>query len=260
VEIVAYGRVSPTGGEIPLVTQKRACERWCESEEHAMRQWITDECESTKPLLQRDGFKEIVRWMTNNECDGVVVYSQDRISRNPGVVASFRPLTKVIFDDAKSIYTIEGEIDLSQSEDDHERYVGQAMASLTSTIEGWRQAHVEFRKKESLNQRIEELGFNPKTPPPWGLVTDKQKFDRDRVYEYVPDEHEEDNFRIAVEILNTFAYEDTTPHNEDVSPTAKEIVKEYPMSSSDVIRRMWDHRETYRDVVEKYREELTVLW
>lgn len=262
MEIVAYGRVSPTGGEIPLVTQERACERWCEDEEHAMRHWFTDECSPNEPLLERDGFREIIRWMTNNECDGIVVYSQDRISRNPGIVASFKPLTKICFGETKSLYTIEGEIDLSDSEDDEERIVGQAMASLTSTVDRWRRTRQEFRRQESLNKRIEEVGFNPMAKPAWGLETDKQRFEeRDKVYEYCPDDRGEiDKFRMAVEIINKFHYEDTTPHTKDVRPTAGDITDEYPISTKSAVKNLWDKRETFKDVAENYREELTVLW
>lgn len=259
MRVVGYGRASEQGVEIPLVTQKRGVQQFCEDNGHAFEKWYSDECDGDTPLLERDGFTDMLRWATDEGMDAVVVWHWERLSPDPAITASFEPLTKVCFGEAIPLWDTEGPIRLDKSEVPEHQIVGDAMAQLVQQIESWRRAMDSFRKKESL-QKLLENEEHRVGQAPWGLETDKQRFEnRDRVFEYYPDDRgESDKFEQAIEILNWFAMENTNPHERDIAPTARDIMREYDITTVDAVKGLWDRRETYREIAEKRRPDLRV--
>lgn len=261
MKLVAYGRVNPNISEVPLKTQKYSCQRFCEQNKYSFESWFEDECHGEKSLLERDGFYELYHFMTNNDIDGILTYDWRRVSTDVGIVAGLKPLFFVSFRKEIDLYTPEGKVNFEESEDIEQVKIGKSMNTLTSMIEDWRDAMSRFKMKDSINKVIEEDGVKRVGSQPYGLETDKQRFEnRSRVHEYYPDDRgEEDKFKTAIRILNDFAHNGTSPYHKDVRPNVNDMYDKYGVQVS-VIKTIWKYQKTYKEVAEEHRPDLTILF
>lgn len=260
MRFVSYGRVDPGADEIPLLTQKHACQTFCEREKHAFEKWNSDECKANTPLLERDGFSKCMRHAVNNDIDGILIYNWRILSNDIGIVAGLKPLFTMTFDDQNFLYTPEGELDFSDSEDPEVITITSSMNTLSQTVNVWKDKMRSFKIKDSLHKTIQDGEIKRIANPPYGLESDKARFEnRSRVREYYPDDREDDRFKTAIQVLNTFAHENTTPDEKDRRPTKYTVAKEYGIWPNSV-DSIWKHQETYREVAKKHRPELTILF
>lgn len=94
--------------------------------------------------------------------------------------------------------------------------------------------------------------------PPYGMTTNKQKHGAPEATEWVPKDDE--RFKRAIQILNEYGYRDSSPDADD-SPAAGTIGGKYGLSSpTDTVRSIWKNREIYREVAEKHRPELAIMF
>ena len=261
MRVVAYGRVRPGGNEIPLSTQKHACQRFCEQNKIDLGGWWGDECEPETPLLNRDQFPEIVRVVSTQEVDGILVYELDRISTNPGIVAGLPALIKATVKEDITIYTPEGEQDLTESPDPEMSMVASAMTQVTDAFDEWQSLIKSFRIRESLHDHIEKGERSKIGRPPFGLESDRQRFEnRDRVWRYYPDDQgDRDRFKVAIQILNEFAHADTDPWDTGTEPTITGTADKYDVTRSQV-ESVWKNQKTFREVAEEHRDDLLILF
>jgi len=257
MRFVAYGRVAPETSEIPLSTQKSACHRFCEREDHGFEGWYTDECLGDLPFFERDGFSLVLEKLTSGDVDGILTYERNRVSSDPGRVSSLRPLTQMFLGREIPVWTPEGEVDLSESPDPETYVVADAMVSLTTAVEGWSNKMSDLKRRASMLEKIEEGHALGRLT--FGLESDRQRFEnRSTVNEILPDDRKEDNFKEAISILNEFGHRGTTPM-EPSEPTADSVSKKYGHTVS-TIKNIWKNAETYREVAEEHRPELTLLF
>lgn len=260
MKFVGYGRVSPGADEIPLSTQKHACQRFCEQNKHAFVRWWEDECEGTKQLLDRENFPEVVRHVANNEIDGILVWDHKKLSTDPAISAGVKPLFQMAINEEIEVYTPEGPVDFTESPEQETEMVGDAMKTLSATVGKWQTQVNKFRIREAAQEKLEKGEMEAISKPPFGIETDKQRFEnRDEVYEYYPDDREEDNFKTAIKILNEFGHNDTSPWDTGVDPTLTAIAKKYDVSRY-IVKSVWKNQETHRRVAEEHRPELTILF
>jgi DNA invertase Pin-like site-specific DNA recombinase len=257
MKLAGYGRAD--NGDVPLNTQERAVTQYCVDNGHDLVTWQTDEIGGESSPFERDGFNEALRYILNEGADGVISYSWRQYSTDVVTTAALEPLFEIAYTEDAVIYTTDGELSFGESEDAREHVVGQAMAELTTMIPEWRRTLQGLKTKESI-QALIERGEYKGGAPPYGLETDKQRYGRDKVYEYLPDDQDdEDKFKQAIEILNHFALKETTPHDREQDPTAKSVGREYGINSP-VVETIWENQETYRDVAEEHRPEVTLYF
>lgn len=256
MKVVAYGRVGERV-EVPLGKQRDMCKEWADEEGHEWVGWWEDEEQGDTDPNSRDGWVCLLRSMMRNKADAILVSDWTRVSTDPAHVASMSAVSQMTLGKDVDLWTPDGPVDFNNTEYEE---VQRAMDVLSESVEEWRSTNHSVKTKESINKTIKHTGPYAIGKTPHGVIRDKKKFtERSQTYEVVPDDREEDHFREAVEVLNEFAYQETTPYHLDKDPTPSKMASEFDLRRS-TIKAIWKHRETYRELAEKFRPELTVLW
>jgi len=261
MKCVGYGRVHDGASEVPLKTQEHTCRHFCEQENHSFEKWFTDECKGDEPFIDRDGATDLLRWLSFNEdITGVLTYDWERISTDPVGVAVLDPVFHMGFQRDIHLLTPDGEIDLTQHPDPQNALVGRLMNETVEIMDTWKAKLSSIRIRKSLNALIDSDEFSP-IAAPYGLESDKQRYEnRQRVRQYLPDDQGDvDKFKRAVQILNEYAYNDTSPEDLNIEPTPVMLEKKYGVSTQKQ-KTMWKYQETYREVADKHREDVTVVF
>lgn len=257
MKLAGYGRA--VDSETPLNTQERVVTQYCADNNYDLVTWQTDEMSGETLPLEREGFQEVLRYILNEDVDGVISYSWKQYATDIVVVAALNPLFEIAYTNTAVIYTTNGELDFEGTEDTRKHVIGSAMNELSELIPEWRQTLQTLKTRESMQALIERDEYAGGQPP-YGLVTDKQRHGTEKVNEFLPDDQEdEDRFKQAIEMLNLFALKETTPFDREQDPTAKSVGREYGVNSP-VVESIWKHQETYRDVAEEHRPELTLYF
>lgn len=234
--------------EIPLETQRHACIEYCSREEHEFLGWFTDD--GTKDLWHRDGWKDLLSEIVREDADGIVIFDVVCLSEDPHEIASIPMICPWGLSREIEIHTTEGSLDLSEISP----IIDQTVETITTVQDDWTDISRSIRMRESLNDLKDEgmiLGH-----PPHGITTDKRRWDTDRVNEYIPDDEEEDRFVEAVEILNEFAMKDSSPSSPQ-PPSVRDLSQKTGISRGK-IKTIWKYRETYRDIAQKYRDDIYI--
>lgn len=261
MKVVAYGRVEEGVAEVPLKTQEHTCRHFCEQENHSFERWFTDECSAEDPLLDRNGVTKLFQHLVFNEdIEAILTYDWKRLSTDPVMVGGLQPVLDMGFDRDIELLTPEGEIDLTQHPDPQNALVGRVMDTTTEMMGKWQRKLRSIRVRESLNELLDHDDFGPVIPP-YGIETDKQRYEnRKRVREYLPDDAgDTDHFKAAIQILNEYGYNDTSPHDTKIEPTPNQIRKKYGVSTSKQ-KTMWKYQKTYKEIADKHRSDVTILF
>lgn len=259
MKLVGYARVDPELRALPIDTQQDACKDFATNKDHEIVSWCVDEC-GDSALLERDGFQRVIQRVLEENVDGILVYEWTRISEEKVQISALKPLFYHGIGETLPLYTPDGKVEFHSSEDPEKVLLDEAMGYVVNAMDQWEKTISNIKKRESLQELIDTGNRKRIGRPPFGLETDKKRFEnRKKVHKYYPDDRGQvDKFRIAIEILNEFSYNDTTPYTP-TSPSATEISNEYGVDVS-VVETIWEYRDTYRKVAKSHRDGLTLLF
>ena len=83
VKVVSYARYSSDmQSESSIVTQQIAIRKYCSSNGYTLLEEFSDAAISGTDVSNRYGFQDMIRYVTENKVDAVVVYTRDRFSRS----------------------------------------------------------------------------------------------------------------------------------------------------------------------------------
>jgi len=266
MEVVGYYRTSPgTNDEgTSLPGQRDDVRDFCEEKSWDLVDEFEDEDVSGRkvPPQDRDGFSELLGLLSDRpSIEAIVCRKKDRISRSAKVLMTLDMFFEIQIGRDIEIYFASGDERLgddSEPDDPMDALMMEMTSYLKNMLSELEAVMTAQSTQEALRRKKKR--DEPVGSTPYGLVTDKEKFEnRDRATEYRPDDRDIDHFRICVQILNDFESRDTDPWDSPAGP----VGDEYGMDHSNPtvgVRNLWERRDLYREVAERHRPDLPVLF
>lgn len=143
-----------------LILQKSKIEEYCSFKDYDLVDLYEDRGISGMSIDKRDGYKSMVKYLNENNIDGVVVYSLSRLGRRMKDVITFLDYLK---SNGKSFYSIKENI----GNDDK---IGSLIMNILSSIN-------EF-EVETIRERIKDVKTEKRKK---GLVYGRERFGYDNV-------------------------------------------------------------------------------
>lgn len=162
MKVIGYVRVSSKkqldGYSIKMQIDK--IKRYCQLMEYDLVEIYEDRGISGMSIDKRDGYKEMLTYLMNNEIDGIVVYSLSRLGRRMKDVIS---LLDTLKNNGKSFYSIKENLNNNDK-------IGSLIVNIMSSIN-------EF-EVENIRERIRDVKREKKSK---GLVSGRLMYGYDNV-------------------------------------------------------------------------------
>jgi DNA invertase Pin-like site-specific DNA recombinase len=266
--VVGYARTSPgTNDEgTSLPGQKKDVEDYCDENGWDLAEIFSDEDVSGRkvPPQERDGFSDLLGVLNENDgIDTIVTRKKSRISRDTKTLMTLDMFFEMQVGRDIKIWSVEadgpiGQSDVDEDADPMDKMMYEMMEYMKNMLKELEAAMTAQSTRESLRRK--KSRGEPVGSTPYGLTTDKQKFDHvQEATEYLPDDEDDDHFKTCVQIINDFVQRDTDPYEGAASPVGREYGMDHT-NLTEGVRNVWEKRDMFKEIAEKHRDDLTVLW